>query len=182
VLPPAPFPGFPPLRSRIHRALRVDWAGEEAAERIYAAQIKGLGPHHPLGPVLEQMKIQEIEHGKAFEERLVAQGARPSLLRPVWKMAGTLLGTVTAFLGPRATMACTVAVEEVIDTHYLKQIEALGREAPELAAFLDRCREDEVHHKEVGLSHGAGGTRLSRCLQTCIRWGTGCAIKLAERF
>ena len=45
---------------------------------------------------------------------------------PVWHAAGFALGAATALMGERAAMACTVAVEEVIDEHYAKQAAMLG--------------------------------------------------------
>ena len=35
------------------------------------------------------------------------------------------LGAATALMGEKAAMACTVAVEDVIDEHYARQIERL---------------------------------------------------------
>ena len=43
------------------------------------------------------------------------------MLHPLWNVAGFALGVGTALLGPKAAMACTVAVEEVIDEHYADQ-------------------------------------------------------------
>ena len=43
---------------------------------------------------------------------------RPTALEPVWRVAGFALGAATALMGEKAAMACTAAVEEVIDEHY----------------------------------------------------------------
>ena len=60
---------------------------------------------------------------------------RPSALHPVWHVAGYALGAATALLGREAAMACTVAVEEVIDEHYRAASPTpLGKDEPELKA------------------------------------------------
>ena len=57
---------------------------------------------------------------------------RPTLLHPLWSVAGYALGVATALLGERAALACTVAIEDVIDEHYRKQAEYLADIDPEL--------------------------------------------------
>ena len=78
-------------------------------------------------------------------------------------------------------MACTTAVEQVINDHYLGQIQDLERDAPSLAQFLNTCREEEIEHMETGIAQGAAQAPLSPLLQALIRWGTSLAVKIAER-
>ena len=49
------------------------------------------------------------QHLDAFEKFMVERRARPSVLLPVWHVAGFALGAATALMGPKAAMACTVA-------------------------------------------------------------------------
>ena len=51
--------------------------------------------------------------------------------------AGFALGAATALMGPRAAMACTVAVEEAIDEHYQGQLDALGPEEAPLKEAIE---------------------------------------------
>ena len=68
-----------------------------------------------------------------FDRMVKDRAVRPTALEPVWHVAGYALGAATALMGEKAAMACTVAVEDVIDEHYAKQIERLGRsDDPEL--------------------------------------------------
>jgi ubiquinone biosynthesis monooxygenase Coq7 len=50
-----------------------------------------------------------------------ARQVRPTVLTPLWHVAGYARGAASALLGERVAMACTVAVEEVIDEHYRTQ-------------------------------------------------------------
>ena len=44
---------------------------------------------------------------------------------PIWNLAGYGLGVISAAMGKKAAMACTIAVEEVIGKHYEKQADQL---------------------------------------------------------
>jgi ubiquinone biosynthesis monooxygenase Coq7 len=46
-------------------------------------------------------------------------------------------------------MLCTASVEEVIDKHYLNQINQLGPDEKELKKKIIKFREDELHHKDI---------------------------------
>ena len=173
-------PGDLSKRRRLERLLRVDQAGEFGAKQIYKGQLAVLKGTASEAPIAE-MAAQEDEHLEAFDEMLNRRGVRPTALTPVWRVAGFALGAGTALLGRRAAMACTVAVEEVIDRHYEAQIEKLGDDEPELRAKLEKYRADEQHHRDVGLEHEAEKTPGYRLLRRAIRRGTKTAIWLSER-
>lgn len=63
---------------------------------------------------------QEIEHLRTFEQLIAKQNVRPTVLLPLYSLAGYMLGATTALLGKEAAMACTIAVEETITDHYNK--------------------------------------------------------------
>ena len=117
--------------------VRVDQAGEYGATRIYCGQLAVLGPHPPSRPIA-RMQSQEERHLRTFDEMMVERGIRPTLLQPVWHVAGHALGAATALMSPSAAMACTAAVETEIDRHYSEQLRALGEEDPDLADTIRR--------------------------------------------
>jgi len=173
-------PGDLTDEERIDRILRVDLAGEYGARRIYEGQLAILGEREDAGPIRE-MYAQEKKHLETFERLLVERRARPSALTPVWHVAGFALGAATAMLGRDAAMACTVAVEEVIDEHYARQSETLGQREPELRATIEAFRQDELHHRDTGLAEGAERTPGYPLLTGAIKAGSRLAIWLAER-
>ena len=95
--------------------IRVDQAGEYGATRIYAGQLAVMGDRHPMAREIAHMAEQEERHLSAFDKMMAERGVRPTLLHPIWDVAGLALGAVTAAIGPEAAMACTVAVETEID-------------------------------------------------------------------
>ncbi|HCP00291.1 MAG: demethoxyubiquinone hydroxylase family protein [Alphaproteobacteria bacterium] len=173
-------PGDPDRKTLIERMIRVDHAGEFGAARIYEGQLAVLGKQ-PVGETIRQMAAQEEKHLAAFNELIVARRVRPTILSPVWHAAGFALGAATAAMGEKAAMACTVAVEDVIQEHYADQSALLGDDEVELRNLIDEFRAEEIEHKETGLAHDAEQTPGYRVMSEVIKTGTRAAIWLSTR-
>jgi ubiquinone biosynthesis monooxygenase Coq7 len=161
--------------------IRVDQAGEYGATRIYAGQLAMLGDRHPAGRSIAHMAEQERRHLDAFDRLMAERGVRPTALQPFWNVAGFALGAVTAAIGPEAAMACTVAVETVIDAHYREQLAELGESDPSLSAMIEEFRQEEVEHKETALAAGAEQAPAYPLMSAAIRLGCRAAIALSKR-
>jgi 3-demethoxyubiquinol 3-hydroxylase len=173
-------PGDPSRDEMIARMIRVDHAGEYGAKRIYDGQLAILGRARSAGEI-RRMAQQEEAHLAAFDKLVVQRRVRPTLLSPLWHAAGYALGAASALLGERAAMACTVAVEEVIDEHYRRQSEALGDAEPELKRAIDEFRHDEIRHRDIALAHGAEEAPAYAALTAAIKAGSRLAIWLSTR-
>lgn len=174
-------PGDPAPRRMLEKMLRVDHAGEFGAVRIYQGQRAVLGRSATCGDDLRRMEEEERRHLKTFDALVSQRRVRPTLLQPLWHVMGFALGAGTALLGEKAAMACTVAVEEVIEGHYAGQLEQLGEDETDLRKTVAEFREDELHHRDVGLAGGAEQTPAYPLLSAAIRSGTRMAIWLSER-
>jgi ubiquinone biosynthesis monooxygenase Coq7 len=173
-------PGDLDRAALIDRILRVDQAGEYGARRIYEGQLAVLGGRPSAAPI-RRMHEQEREHLAHFDRLVAQRRVRPTALQPLWHVAGFALGAASALIGERAAMACTVAVEEVIEEHYAGQIAALGDDEPELKSALQAFREDELEHRDVGLAHEAEAAPAYTLLSAAIKSGSRLAIWLSER-
>ena len=167
-------------RHDIERFLRVDHAGERAAQQIYKGQLAVLG-NHEMADEIRHMMDQEVEHLETFDNLLNERQVRPSLLDPIWGAAGFTLGVVTAAMGPKAAMACTIAVEEVIGEHYQKQADILGEDEHELQATVERFRDEELEHRDIAVEHDGREARHYSLLRKVIQRGCRTAIKIAEK-
>lgn len=176
-----PLPGDLTPAQKRERMLRVDHAGEYGAARIYRGQLDVLGDQHPMSETIQHMEDQEGRHLATFNNLLREEQVRPTALGPVWHVAGYALGAATALMGPKAAMACTAAVEEVIDEHYKAQIIALGSSDPALVATLEEFRAEENEHRETALEHGAAETPGYEILSSAIKTGCRAAIWLSKR-
>jgi 3-demethoxyubiquinol 3-hydroxylase len=161
--------------------IRVDQAGEFGARRIYAGQLAILGNRSPAARAIAAMAAQEERHSKAFDAMITARRIRPTLLHPLWNVAGYGLGVVTALIGPEAAMACTVAVETEIDRHYGEQLDELGDSDPELSDAITDFRADEAEHKETALAAGAERAFAYPVMSAVIRAGCRAAIAVSKR-
>lgn len=170
-----------PLSKAVERMLRVDQAGEYGAVRIYAGQMAVMGDRGPHGGRIAHMAEQEMVHREWFDDFLTKRGGRPTLLQPVWHVAGFALGAATALIGPEAAMACTAAIETEIDRHYTQQLEELGEDEPEIAEKIARARDEEREHRDTALEQGAERAPAYPLLSGAIRLGCRVAIALTER-
>lgn len=71
--------------------IRVDHAGELGADRIYAGQMAILGSS-PMGKTIAHMWEQEKEHRRQFEGLIRKHRVRPTVMTPLWNVAGFMLG------------------------------------------------------------------------------------------
>lgn len=176
----ARLPGDPDKETLLAEIVRVDQAGEYGAKRIYEGQLAVLGQTE-AAPALKAMLAQEEEHLEAFNRIMAARAVRPTILEPVWHVAGFALGAATALLGKDAAMACTVAVENVIADHYAEQAAQLGDDETELRDTITGFRDDELHHRDLSLEHGAENAPAYPALTAAISAGTRLAIWLSKR-
>lgn len=177
-------PGHGASGGNLARMIRVDHAGEYGAVQIYRGQLAVLG-HTACGDIIKHMEAQEQAHLQKFDALVAEHGVRPTVLSPVWSVAGYALGAVTALLGEKVAMACTAAVEEVIDEHYASQVAALAQDGAEHAEFkstIEAFREDEIAHRETAIEHGAEDAPGYQVLSEAIKTGCRLAIRLSERF
>ena len=178
-------PGDPEPRDLVERVVRVDQAGEFGAVRIYEGQLAALRwtnrSRTDTHRKISAMARAEREHRRVFDKLLVERRVRPTVLSPLWSLAGFGLGAVTALMGDKAAMACTVAVEETIDEHYAEQAAQLGDDEAELRTTIEKFRADEIAHKEEALASGAEQAPAYEALTSVIKAGSRLAIWLSTR-
>ena len=173
-------PGDLSPQAEVERMIRVDQAGEYGAKRIYQGQLAVL-KGRASEPAIRHMAEQEQRHLDAFDRLMTTRRVRPTLLGPIWHAAGFALGAATALLGEKAAMACTEAVEEVIDEHYAAQTQALeGRDA-ELGAAIAEAHADEIEHRDAARAAGAAEAPAYPVLKQVIKRASRTAIWLSER-
>jgi ubiquinone biosynthesis monooxygenase Coq7 len=179
-----PFPGESIHERRIAEMIRVDHAGEYGAVQIYRGQravFDRIEAKAHASRIIGEMEAGEQEHLKTFDRMIAERGVRPTLMAPIWRVAGFGLGAVTALMGEQAAHACTEAVEEVIEEHYARQSRALAGVDAELKHVVDRFREDEIGHKEISIEQGAHNAPGYGVLSAMIKFGCRAAIRISEK-
>lgn len=174
-------PGDPVPAAEVERMVRVDHAGEFGATRIYRGQLDILRRGRGVGTIRDMAEAEQ-RHLTAFEALLRERRIRPTILQPLWTIAGYTLGAATALLGDRGAMACTVAVEEIIDQHYRDQAERLADNDPQLKQTILTCHADEIAHRDAAIAQGAEETAGYELLSAVVKSGSRIAIWLSTRF
>ncbi|MEO1014574.1 MAG: demethoxyubiquinone hydroxylase family protein [Pseudomonadota bacterium] len=164
--------------------IRVDHAGEYGAVQIYRGQravFDALPGKARLSGLLKEMEDGEAHHLSEFDRLIAERGVRPTIFAPLWNAAGFALGAGTALMGEKAAMACTAAVEEVIEQHYAEQAEELDAAGDPLAATVRQFRDDELEHKHTAEENGAEEAPGYGLLRAAIQAGCRVAIRLSEK-
>ena len=168
-------------REILEQIIRVDHAGEYGATRIYDGQIAVFGKNSKIGKTIQHMADQEQEHIDKFNELILEHRVRPTALLPVWNIAGFALGASTAFLGEKAAMACTVAVEKVIGEHYQEQLDLLEDDQKDLKKTISKFRDDELEHHDIGIEHDAESAPGYKIMSKVIELGCKTAIAISKK-
>ena len=171
-------------KNKIEEFIRVDHAGERGAVKIYEGQLLALNTivkNEDLKKKIEEMKVHELEHSQFFENEIKKRNIKPTKLLPLWDLLGVGLGFGSTLLGKKAAMLCTASVEEVIDKHYLDQINRLGPDEKELKKKITKFREDELDHKDIAYEEGATKKGLYSIMDKIIKTGSKIAINISEK-
>ena len=169
---------------KVKEFIRVDHAGERGAVKIYEGQLLALNTlvkDDNLKKIIEEMKIHEKEHCDFFENEIKKRNINPTKFLPLWDLLGLGLGFGSTLLGKKAAMLCTASVEEVIDKHYLNQINQLGPNEKDLKKKIIKFREDELHHKDIAYEEGATKQGFYSILDKIIKTGSKVAINISEK-
>ena len=170
--------------SKVEEFIRVDHAGERGAVKIYEGQLLALNTivkNENLKKTIEDMKKHEIEHCQFFENEIKKRNIKPTKFLPLWDLMGIGLGFGSTLLGKKAAMLCTASVEEVIDKHYLDQINHLGPEEKELKKKITKFRQDELDHKDIAYEEGASKKGFYSIMDKIIKTGSKIAIRISEK-
>lgn len=172
-------------KNNLDEIIRVNHAGEYGAKRIYSGQIAALkNADKKTLDLLQHMKEQEDEHFEYFNDKIIKDKIRPTLMQPIWNIAGFAMGYVTAKMGKKAAMTCTVAVEEVIDKHYEEQLESLKEqelENKDLIKKIEKFQAEELEHKNIALENNAEDLNIYQPLKFVIGQISKLAITISKK-
>ncbi|KAL1719630.1 ubiquinone biosynthesis protein COQ7-domain-containing protein [Schizophyllum commune] len=177
----------PEQRSALDAALRVDQAGEIAANWIYMGQYAVFSRDKNTRELIKEMWEQEKKHINVMDKLQVQHRVRPTILADAARAGGFLLGAGTALMSREAAMACTEAVETVIGEHYddqLKEIEGLPNDHPSvplLRRVIEEFRDDELEHLDIAVENYAQRAPAHALLSTIVGAGCKVAIELCKR-
>jgi ubiquinone biosynthesis monooxygenase Coq7 len=166
-----PAPGAPgaalaePARSQAAALMRINHAGEVAAQGLYHGQT--LVARDPaIRALLESAAREENDHLAWCETRLQELGDRPSLLHPLWYAGSFVMGVAAGLASDKVSLGFVAETEHQVEKHLDSHLLQLPDGDTRSRAILERMRSDEKAHAE--LAQKSGGIALPEPVQRAM--------------
>lgn len=143
-----------PERLESIRLMRVNHAGEVAAQALYQGQALTARDTAVAG-AMRQAASEEMDHLAWCEQRLRELNGRTSLLNPLWYAGSFALGALAGALGDRLSLGFIAETEKQVETHLRGHLERLPVADARSRAIIEQMTHDEVAHGAQAAALGA---------------------------
>ena len=141
-------------RRHVAGLMRVDHAGEVAAQALYNGQ--ALTARTPrLRDAMQRAASEEGDHLRWCSERLDELDDRASRLDPLWYVGSFLMGAAAGLAGDRWSLGFVVETERQVVRHLDSHLSSLPDGDLRSRAILEQMRVDEGVHATTALEFGA---------------------------
>lgn len=156
----------PPQRHHAAGLMRVNHAGEVAAQALYHGQ--SLLARDPVVRAhLRSAAAEERDHLDWCTERLHELGEDPSRLQPFWYGASFAMGAFAAAAGDKWSLGFVEETEKQVVQHLQGHLTRLPAADTGSRAILEQMRVDEERHGAE--ARAAGGTDLPFPVRMAMR-------------
>lgn len=167
-------PGAPPAESlldpaerrRSSRLMRVNHAGEVAAQALYQGQAFTAG-NPRVAKALQHAAAEELDHLAWCERRLRELDGRRSLLNPLWYVGSFAIGALAGALGDGTSLGFIAETEKQVEAHLRSHLERLPKADHRSLSIVRQMTYDEVEHGTRAIS--LGGEKLPAALRAGMR-------------
>ena len=143
----------PHQRSRVGALMRVNHAGEVAAQALYRGQAMAARDAE-LRTALEAAAEEEGDHLGWCRQRLAELDDRPSRLDPLWYVGSFLIGSAAGLVGDRVSLGFLAETERQVVEHLEGHLDQLPEADEKTRAVLTQMREDEQRHATTAVESG----------------------------
>ncbi len=147
----------PADRGNVSALMRVNHAGEVAAQALYQGQAL-VASSPSLRDQLLVAGREELDHLDWCAQRISELGARPSLLSPVWYAGSFAIGVIAGLTGERYSLGFVAETERQVVNHLQSHLQQLPHEDARTRAIIEQMQLDEQQHGNSAIS--AGGSEL----------------------
>ncbi len=140
-------------RSESARLMRVNHAGEVAAQALYQGQAltaRSVG----VADAMRHAAQEETDHLAWCEQRLRELNGRTSMLNPLWYAGSFALGALAGALGDRTSLGFVAETERQVEAHLRRHMQRLSAADTRSRAILEQMTHDEMHHGAQATSLG----------------------------
>jgi 3-demethoxyubiquinol 3-hydroxylase len=155
-----------PARLESGRLMRVNHAGEVAAQALYQGQAL-TAKDRGVTDALRHAADEEMDHLAWCEQRLTELDGRTSLLNPFWYAGSFAIGALAGVLGDRTSLGFITETEKQVESHLRDHMERLPAADQRSRAILEQMRHDEIQHGAAAAS--LGGEELPFWLRRVMR-------------
>ena len=138
----------------VARLIRVDHAGEVAAQALYEGQALTARSAERAAEFREAAR-EEADHLAWCAERLDELGAKPSALGPLWFVGSFAIGVCAGTFGDRVSLGFLRETELQVERHLEQHLAELPAEDHRSRAILEQMRHDEAQHAQYAEDAGA---------------------------
>jgi ubiquinone biosynthesis monooxygenase Coq7 len=152
----------------------VNHTGEICAQALYSGQSL-VARDARIRDALQSAAAEERDHLAWCRSRLGDLQARPSVLDPIWYAGSFAFGIASGVAGDRWSMGFLAETEAQVERHLHGHLERLPADDIGSRQIVEKMREDEVRHGNVGRALGAAE------LPAIIKAAMGAASKVMTR-
>ena len=134
-----------PDKTEAARMLRVDHAGEVAAQGLYQGQAM-VARNAEVAARLQRAADEENDHLAWCRERITELGGRTSRLDPVWYVGSFVIGAAAGLAGDRWSLGFVVETERQVVRHLEDHLARLPAPDTRSSAILEKMKQDEEMH------------------------------------
>lgn len=135
------------------RLMRVNYAGEVAAQGLYQGQAMVARNAQTRSHLLAAAE-EERQHLQWCGERLAELGDAPSKLTPLWHAGATAIGVVVGLAGDAKSLGFVAETERQVSEHLSDHIKRLPKSDVESRTVLANMKADEERHGADALAAG----------------------------
>ena len=151
---PGAVPADPARRRHAAGLMRVNHAGEIAAQGLYQGQ--ALTARHPeTEAALRHAAAEEGDHLAWCRDRLDELGSRPSLLNPLWYAGSVTIGALAGLFGDRTSLGFMAETERQVEGHLADHLDRLPADDQRSRAIVEQMQVDEIGHGRAAIEAGA---------------------------
>ena len=153
-------------RARSAALMRVNHAGEVAAQALYAGHAVAAGDARVRDAML-QAAAEEGEHLDWCEARIRELDSHVSYLTPLWYFGSFAIGAAAGAAGDKWSLGFVMETERQVVEHLDRHLELLPEQDRRSRSILQQMRRDEMQHASV--ARDAGGAELPPPLRVLMR-------------
>jgi len=141
-------------KKHISALMRVNHAGEIAAQALYKAQALTARDDN-LKKTMQQSADEEEDHLDWCESRIKELDDHTSYLEPIWYVGSFGIGVVAGCFGDKWNLGFLAETEYQVVKHLDSHLQQLPKNDNRSRAILEQMRKDELHHAVTAENAGA---------------------------